>query len=208
MATPELDRLIVEHLADIDAAAKRLYALQGEIFEALGAAAEDWAGKNGWLGKFDYLNEEFWLAPADWRTPGTEEEDNVFQAWFQMELGAGDTDSSGKPEEDFFYLTRLCRVGSGEIGFRFKQDLITKGQWRRRFRDLAGRAENTAFVVDREPSFFLPVQLEGTKLAASLQEEAIEAALPPFEDILTRIIDAKPTFDAIIAAIKPRDEKE
>ncbi len=31
MASPELDRLIVEHLGDIDAAAKRLHALQGEV---------------------------------------------------------------------------------------------------------------------------------------------------------------------------------
>jgi hypothetical protein len=163
MASPELDKLIVEHLGDIDAAVKRLDALEKEIFGEIDAAAASWAEKKGWVGKFDYIADELWLAPPEWRTLG-EEDDEDFQARFQMELGTGDT-AEGRPEEDYFYITRLCRLGSGEIGFRFKQKIITKGQWRKRFKDLTRLAEKTAFVVDTEPSFFLPVRLEGTKLA-------------------------------------------
>ncbi|HEY1933475.1 MAG TPA: hypothetical protein VGG99_15795 [Acetobacteraceae bacterium] len=202
MAVSELDKLIVEHLADIDAAVKRLEALQAEVFGALDSAATDWARKNGWAGKFDYLESGLWFAPPEWRVSGTEEDEMKFQARFEMEVGAGDSQSY-KPEEDYFYLTRLCRAGSGQIGFRFKQELITKGQWKRRFKELTYLAEKTAFVADSVPSFFLPFQVEGAKLAESIQEEAVEMALTHFENTLTQIIEARSEFDAVVAAIKP-----
>jgi len=204
MAVPELDKLIVEHLADIDAAAKRLSALDFEIFHALDSVAKDWATKTGWSGNFDYMKTGLWLAPPEWRVPGTEKDEKKFQARIEMEVGAGDTQNC-EPEEDYFYLTRLCRAGSGEIGFRFKQELITKGQWRRRFKELTYLVAKTAFVADSEPSFFLPFQIEGAKLAESIQEEAIEAALTPFENTLAQIVEARSAFDAVIAAIKPTE---
>jgi hypothetical protein len=206
MAVPELDKLIVEHLADIDAAVKRLEALEAEVFGALDSAAKNWAEKNGWAGKFDYLESGLWFAPPEWRVPGTEEDEKKFQARFEMEVGAGDTQSF-KTEEDRFYLTRLCRAGSGEIGFRFKQELITKGQWRKRFKDLTYLVEKTAFVADSEQSFFLPFQVEGAKLAESMQEEAVEVALTPFENTLAQIVEARSAFDAVVATIKPTEDR-
>jgi hypothetical protein len=204
MAFPELDKLIVEHLADLDASAKRLHQLEKEVFGAIATSAEDWAKKEGWVGGYDYLEGVFWVAPPEWRTPDTEESKDIFQAWFQMGVGADDTENL-KPEEDYFNLTRLCRVGSGEIGFRFKQDLITRAKWKMRFRDLTDLVERTAFVADLEPSFFLPFQLEGSKLAETLREEAVEDSLAPFEKALAQIAEARSAFDIIIATIKPAE---
>jgi hypothetical protein len=56
MESPELDRLIVDHLVDIDAAAMRLTMVEREVFRALDVMAEEWAKKNGWEGGFDYLD--------------------------------------------------------------------------------------------------------------------------------------------------------
>jgi hypothetical protein len=52
MALPELDKLIVEHLADIDATAKRLWEIETQVFAAISAAANAWAKKEGWVGEF------------------------------------------------------------------------------------------------------------------------------------------------------------
>jgi len=60
-----------------------------------------------------------------------------------------------------------------------------------------------AFTLDTEPSFFLPLQIDGANLADSLKVESIDAALGPFEEALRQLIAAKPAFDKIIVAIKP-----
>jgi hypothetical protein len=201
MSSPELEKLLVEHLSDMDSAAKQITMLQIKVFRELGELVERWTTKTTWSGKFDYMEDELWLAPEDWRSPGTDKDEHRFQAWFQMEVGAGDTESE-KPEEDFFYLTRLCGQGTGQVGFRFRQDITTKGRWRKSFKDLAGSLSTTAFLVDAEPSFFLPVRLDSAELAGALLEQDIERALRPMDTVLEQLIAAKPAFDTIVAALK------
>jgi hypothetical protein len=94
--SPELDALILEHLSDIDAAAKRLNEVEERVFGAMDAAASEWAKEHGWAGVFEYRDNEMWLAPPDWRKPDTPEDEDRFSAWFQLELAPG-TPASSKP---------------------------------------------------------------------------------------------------------------
>jgi hypothetical protein len=200
MSTAEIDQLIVEHLADIDAAAKQLYDIEHRVFGAMGETASEWASKNGWFGRGDFVEEELWLAPADWRTPDAGTPDD-FLAKFYLDFGANDT-GEWKVEEDFFYLTRLCQKNTGKIGLRFYQDVTTQGRWRKMLKDCARCIEKTAFAVDNQPSFFLPVRIEAAELAAALKEGSFESVLQPFEAVLRHLGDAKPAFDSVLAAIK------
>lgn len=202
MPSPELDSLIISHLTDIDASVKRLRELQREVFEDLMNSARTWAAKEGWEGNYNYLEASCWLAPPDWRTPDTDPHKEDFLAWFEMELGAGDTDSE-KQDEDAFYLTRLCGAGNGLIGFRFKQEAVQKVLWKKRIKDVAPIISPTAFVIDSEPSFFLPFRLDATALANAVQQEEMESAFDPFSQALKQLAVAKPKFDQVLANIKP-----
>jgi hypothetical protein len=202
MSSPDLDGLIIDHLCDIDASVKRLVELQGEVFQAVMDEAAEWARKSGWAGKFDYLGEEgCWLAPPDWRVPGSMQEDDDFSAYFQMELGAGDTDNE-EPNEDHFYLTRLCGEGVGQIGFRFRQSVLTsKVKWKRCLKDQVELVTGkTAFLIDTEPSFFLAVKLDTKQLAFAVRDEDINVALDPFRKALEQLDASKKTFDKVLAA--------
>ena len=199
----EIDTLIVKHLADIDATAKRLHALESEIFSVIDKKATDWARQADWTGEFDYLGKVgLWLAPNDWKTPGINKTDIPSRAWFSLTWGAGDSGRPGTQGEDYFCLTRLCGVGSGEIGFRFvfRKDLISWKQWKSHLGSVTGLVEKTAFLPDSENSFFLPFRIEATKLAESLEEESLEEALGPFEAALAQLAEAKAAFDRLIAA--------
>lgn len=203
MASPDLDALIVEHLADIDAASKQLDVINRELFGVMGTIAFNWAKKNGWIGEFEYFEDGLWLAPPDWRVPGSSKAANEVRAWFDIELGAGDTGNL-EPEEDYFLTTRLCQVGLGQVGFRFKQDIIKKGAWNKTFKDQASTLSKTAFIADTTLSFFLPIRLDAVQLAQALRDKAPEDAMSPFKEALETLNTAKPQFDAIIKRVTPR----
>lgn len=205
MPSPELDGLIIDHLFDIDASVKRLVELQREIFQVMMDKTRDWAEKEDWLGSYDYIEGGCWVAPHNWRMPDAEpdrEPDREdFKAFFEMELGAGDTEE-GKPDEDHFYLTRLCGAGSGQIGFRFMQRMMRKVAWKNRLRDQAPTISRTAFLTDIVPSFFLPFRVDATELAAAARQEEIEDALTPFVRALQQLVDSKLAFDKVLATMK------
>ncbi len=58
---------------------------------------------------------------------------------------------------------------------------------------------------EREGSFFLPVRVDQSVLAQAVAEESPELALTPFTDALQVCLDAKPVFDALLAATTGMD---
>ncbi len=116
MSSPELDALIVEHLADLDRAAEGIEDIETRIFTAFGARAGVWAKSQGWSSDFDYPeggwdNWVNWLAPAEWRTTDTAVEGEKFDGKFQFD---GVT-----ARKDRFVLTSLCGAGVDHLGFWF-----------------------------------------------------------------------------------------
>ncbi|KIC55979.1 hypothetical protein RM53_14185 [Brevundimonas nasdae] len=81
MSSPELDRLIVEHIVDLDSAATRTGPIEQRIWAAHAEALEDWSHANGWVGDFD-IEKDLTAGAAHW------EVDERKQAWFGMVLSA------------------------------------------------------------------------------------------------------------------------
>ena len=207
MSSPELDGLIVEHLADLDRTAARISGIETVVFTAMGEKAETWAKKYGWVSDFDYPEGGWfgwgaWVAPPDWRTADTLPTAKKFDGNFYLSCGAGDTED-GKDGEDRFFLTRLCRVGAGQIGLRFdRPDFVKPKQWKQAVPRLAELVRHTRFVLDENPSFFLPVTIEAAALAQALRDEDIGAALAPFEVALEALVAAKPAFDQVLQLLR------
>ena len=198
MSTPEVDALIVENLADLDAAVKHLTRIEGEVFSAIDKLVTRWAKDNGWKSNFNYLEEEAWIAHSSWISK--DGEDDEFQARLWLDVGIGDT-QEGEPNEDWYYLTRLCGAGVGQIGFRFSQEILKASKYKKMVKDVARLAQATAFTAEEKGSFYMPIKLDITTLAAAIRNEAIGDALGPVRQALDNVASAKPAFDKIIATL-------
>jgi hypothetical protein len=201
MSSPELDQLLIEHLSDIDAATKQMHSLQSRVFQAVGEVAQEWADAERWVGKFDYIQHGLWLAPEAWRAPDSDLKKDEFEAFFEMDVGEGDTHGD-QPNEDVFYLTRLCGRGGGMICLRFKQRIAGRLRWRKSFQENSKILSATGFLADSGPSFFLPVQIDSTALARALLDDDIESAMAPFKAALEHLKESRPLFDTIIRSLK------
>jgi hypothetical protein len=201
VSSPELDALIVEHLADLDRAAEGIADIEKRIFTAFGARAGAWAKSQGWSSDFDYPeggwdNWVNWLAPAEWRTTDTAVEDEKFDGKFQFD---GVT-----ARKDRFVLTSLCGAGVDHLGFWFvRPEFIRVRKWKQAFPRLAELVKNTGFVwQDDELCFFRPVTIQPANLAQALLEEDIDAALGPFDAALESLLHARPAFDEVLRSLR------
>ncbi|MBH0619287.1 hypothetical protein I3A86_24605, partial [Salmonella enterica] len=108
----------------------------------------------------------------------------------------------GEPNGDWYYLTRLCGAGVGQIGFRFSQEILKASKYKRMVKDVARFAQATAFTAEEKGSFYMPIKLDAALLAAAIRDESIDDALGPVRQALDNVTAAKPAFDAIIKKLK------
>lgn len=211
MSSPDLDALIVEHLADLDQVGARINAIEAEVFTAMGDRAKGWAERNGWRGNFEYSAEggwdqwKLWIASPDWRTVDTIIEDDEFDIWLELSVGNGDTDSRAIGE-DWFHLTRLCQAGAGQIGFWLGHtSLVKPRKWKQILPEIRGMLSDPAFTIitiQNEASFYLPFKIPQHALAAALRDEDPDAALDPFEGAFETLLRAKPQFDRVLQYLR------
>jgi hypothetical protein len=206
MSRPELDSLIVQHLADLDRTTLRIAQLQGELFEAMKRAVERWCEENGWRADFSYDQgghwpDEPWLAPLEWRTAGSDDEGD-FDAWFQLDVGEKDTEAWVEGE-DFWFITRLCRAGVGQTGFRFKTGLKKGRAWKQAFARIEPLVKETSFHADSTPSLFLPFALDPVALSRAIEQENLDLALGPLMDALRELARTKAAFTEAIRRLRP-----
>ena len=211
MIQPDLDSLIIKHLVDIDRTAMRLNVIEEELFAAMAEMAEDWAEKASWAGDCSYHRGggwdgwDFWIAPSEWRTRGPPEHSDEFDAWFALDVGAGDTEE-GLEGEDWFYVTRLCGIGFGKVGLRFVPDGVAKRrQWKQSFGHVGQMVAGTPFEADARPSLFLPIKLNQLALVEALKDEDLAAALDPFKETLNALLAAKSAFDQVVQFLRSRE---
>jgi predicted RNase H-like HicB family nuclease len=202
-----MDALIVRHLSDIDTAAKRLsYSLEAQVGKAIDGIVEAWAEKNGWNGTFEWDQNELSVVPPEWKYRENGADEDSRSAWFYLYAGQGD-DFDSTNDLDYFWLTRLCGSGRGELGFWWeyeKGSIAPKGRkWKQFVRPYIERARETGFTYDEESGlFFIPVRVEPEFLAQAIENESIEDALQPIEMALEACIAAKPVFDEILDAAR------
>jgi hypothetical protein len=204
MAQPELDRLIINNLADLDAAAKHVQnELEPAIDAALDSVLEPLIRKAGWAGAAD-RNKKTWLVHDDWRKQG----DHVGSD-FECQFDYAER-SKSEAEYDFFWLTKLLGIGFQNVGLRWKRnDVKNKKQWKSAVGQqpaIIAQLRARGFEYEQaEASFFLPVRIDQRELAQAVADESPGLALTPFNDALKTCVDAKPHFDALLKTIGSLD---
>jgi hypothetical protein len=202
-ATNELDALIVSNLGDLDAAAHRLqFEIQTHVASAMEQLATEWLAKNEWKGVCDWSGEGIWVAPADW-----ESGEDGWLAKFYLDYGEGDTGGI-KPEEDIFWLTRLCHKSRGQCGFRWYNDdglAMTRPQWKAFLKTNSKVTEDISkkgFAAENTGYFFKTFEVDSEKLAASIKTGDIQDALTPMQKVLDLLAESKSAFDDLLKLAK------
>lgn len=199
MSQPELDRLILKNLADLDAAAQHVTnELQSAVARAMDQIVEKFLRDREWAGLADWSEKGIWLASEDWRKQGDHTGDD-YQCQFVLDESLGQGEA-----KDTFWLTQLLSIGDRALGLRWSRNDVKRNQWR----NLVGQqqaiiAKLRALGFDyeeREGSFFLPVRVDQSALAQAAGDESLDLALTPLSDGLQVCINAKPDFDALLAA--------
>jgi len=196
----ELDRLIIEHIADLDEGAKRLQLLQTKVAEAIDTLVQDWAEDKGWIAGDGTWNDDgdAGVCPPSWRPDG-----ETWLAWFNLEY-AGSDDGDWSEEKDYYWLTRLCGEGRGQVGFRFYQEEFGKTPWKKFLSQKAEVVSGTRFVMDDLPSLFLPFKIDKQTLAGAVENETIRDALAPMTEALDHIQSNWALFDQLREEMRGR----
>ncbi|GAW41164.1 hypothetical protein SH203_01567 [Brevundimonas sp. SH203] len=188
MSSPELDRLIVEHIADLDSAATRIDLIEERIWKAHAEALEDWSRAMGWGGDFD-IEDDLIAAPAHW------EVDESKQAWFEIDFG---------PEDDelglHFNLMRLTGAG-GRVCLRFGYNGLRK-PWKAAARQHAEALQQFGFVMTPYADFYTDCTPVFTNMIEAVESGDFSPATDPLRAALDRAKAAEPTFTAILKQLK------
>jgi hypothetical protein len=207
MAQPELDRLLINNIADLDAAAQHIInELMPDVGKALDELADAFMRKSGWAGKADWSNEGLWLAPEDWRKQGISKrkaDSDDFIAYF------GFANRGEEEPKEVYWLTQILGIGDRDLGLRWCRNDVKTKQWRKAVGQQTSvieplRARGFEYQ-ESEGSFFLPIHVDQAALAQAVGDESPELALAPFTNVLQSCADAKPDFDALLAATKEMD---
>ncbi|AKI02675.1 hypothetical protein IMCC20628_03995 [Hoeflea sp. IMCC20628] len=199
-STEQLDKMLIEHLADLDDGARRLDILQDKIAEAIDDLVKEWTTAKGWK-TGDETWKDDWGATVALPRWYTEEEN--WLAWFALDFASGDDGESGE-EKDYFWLTRLCGEGRGKMGFRFVQTEFGRAPWKKFLKEIADRFADTQFILDDVPSFFLPLKVDKDLLAKGAAEEDFTEALQPITEALDYICKVSPRFEQIRREMQER----
>lgn len=196
MFSNELDKLLILNIGDLDEGARRFELLQKRVAREIEALVQEWAMRQGWRSSQTWEDErDVAIAPAHWVTEDT------WGAWFGFWYRSGDT-GEWSDGHDYFWMTRLCAEGRGEIGFRFYQEEFPKTAWKKFLQAHAAGFADTRFVFDDEPSLFLPVRVDKETLAKGAEEENFTEALRPLSDALDYIQSIIDRFETLLATMR------
>jgi hypothetical protein len=187
---PELDKLIIDNIADLDATAKRIDALVGEFWGEVSGHLQSWAKENGWLASQD--PDDPWVAPPEWF-----QGDDDYFAWFSVSWGPGDS-GDAKEGEAYFDLSRFAGVGGGKLCVWLGFDGVKRSVWKPLFREAASQSKAGGFSFDEVDGLYLDCTPPPGSLVTAVAEDDYAAAFEP----LNRALDAAhanwPLFDKLL----------
>ncbi len=196
MFSNELDKLLILNIGDLDEGARRFELLQHRVAGAVDTLIHEWAAEHGWRSTHTWQAEkDAAVAPAHWVTG------DAWRAWFSFWYRSGDT-GEWSDGHDYFWMTRLCAEGRGEMGFRFYQDEFPKTAWKKFLQTHASDFADTRFVFDDEPSLFLPLKVNKETLANGAEEESFTEALRPVKEALDYVHSIIERFEALLTVMR------
>lgn len=203
---PKIAALLIRNLREIDAAARHISAsLEPMIDNAINATIENWADDAGWVGEYqwDDDNANLWLAPATWRIPDGRNDETYF--WFCLYTPDGD-DFDFKDNRDYFRITRLLNQGTCKLGFVFEGKTSHFGglpKWKTFLQSNAEIFQKLGFTYQRKSgTYFRPVALDAEEAAKAIEAEAIDDVMAPLTKILDEIKKVQPELSAMLARAK------
>ncbi|SCX31388.1 hypothetical protein DSM25558_5201 [Agrobacterium sp. DSM 25558] len=196
MFSNELEKMLILHIADLDEGVRRMKLLQLRLAGVIDEIFEGWAAENGWLSEHSWHEDgACTLLPPEWQ-----DGDGSSLGFFALEYGAGD-DEIGI-EHDHFWITRLCAEGRGSVGLRFFQNKFGKTTWKKLLVNETSMFAGTRFIIDDEPSIYLPIQIDKEVLANAAEEESFETALTPvFSNAFNHMLGLRNRFDELLSDI-------
>jgi hypothetical protein len=193
MNTYQLDKLIVEHLTDLDVTAKRIEAIEKRIWHSMGDAIKKWLKANQWDGEYD-VDDDFWVAPKSWVI------DNAWEARFRIYYGPGDKEG---PEErlPYWILSRMCGISGGQLCLWFDHKVGIKA-WTPVAKSEMERIKDAGFFTGDKLTFYTPCTLDVAHVARAIVDDAIDDVMDTVTEALDRAKRAKLLFDQLLKKAK------
>lgn len=189
MDTSQLDRLIVEHLSDLDSAAGEIDRIEDRIWTAMSERMEEFASSMGWGGQYE-IEDELSVHPPEWTADGAR------LAWFELGYGPADDESALN-----FNLARLCGVNGGQMclwllhgGRRTPWKTVAKAQ--------AASVADLGFSMTDYANFHVDCTPSQAEMAQALSDDDFEQALQPLVQALARLPASVPAFTAMLQQAK------
>lgn len=196
----DLDQSLLRNLADLDLIAARIDSLEGKIFREIYSFCREWCSARGWDGNFDWDGDNLWFAPPQWQLPS--ERGSGADAWFQLSAGHGDEEDATKGD-DYWWLTRLCRIGSGQLVFRFVQDRRAKREWKGILREAVRQGEFSDWQLDDEPTLCTSCEISAEKLTEALDEDDLGVAVDGLTHKFGLMDKSVKRLDSLLGPRKP-----
>lgn len=194
MDTATLDRQLLTNLADMDAATNRLWSIEQRLSDEMNALRLEWCRENGWVFDEEYfqVDADFHLGLPEWRL---EKED--WNCWFELAEEYGKP-GYGEIDQNSFWITKICKVGSGCFGLRFMQEKFDKVEWKAYIKEKGEMIAGTRFRIDDAPSVFVPFVLNASDIVAALERDDFEECLQPLRDTFDHLRQHVGLFESLM----------
>jgi hypothetical protein len=196
--------VIIRNLRLLDEAATYAeYQIAAKLFGKIDQLGIEWQERNKWLGRFNYMKDDWWTAPPDWTT----DRETLSKAFAYFIFGGAPDDDLGEsPNTAHLYLTRLCGV-KNPMRLSFKVYLpylkIRKRDWTQFLIKRAEPFEKKDFKLDPdEGHLYFPFAVDPEKLIQALNTDSLDELFEPFGGCLATISEMKPMFDKLLADAK------
>lgn len=192
----ELDALI--SWSDLDAVGFRQDEIETELAGQIITATSDWAAAHGWVAVVGATFDNLWLSPPEWATStGKRPGADAFFIFQYLDTEVAD--------QDWWSLTGLIGASAAQWGFRARQTRRPKREWDGLIRQPEVIARMPGFRLDDTPAFFLPVTLQRSALAGSLESQTFDDFLRSYLDALDALPDAVKVLDSLLGPRRAAD---
>jgi hypothetical protein len=205
MSTEAIDALIVRNLLDLERARERLQNhIQIDVGAQIDNIIDEWVKeKNEWFAELDFNADKYRFAPETWRVPGSDRGEDKFRALFKV--GCGEAGQINGQWDNEFWLTQLCGLGPGPVGFRWKceeAEVGTNKTGLKKFLNECGIVQEFKSLgfefEEKSGTFFRPFLIDKEVLAAAIEGNNLEDAFEPMRTALSAVEKSWKKFDNLI----------
>lgn len=202
MSDPAAGAVIVTHIDELEAALRYAHAtMQPMLAKALAGIMDDKRRALKWAGETPAdLDETLWLAPEDWRMPGTDEDDDFY---LSFSLTTAPCIDGHEPET---WIGTVAGFAGAGLRLSFGTDALGQRAWKALLRaqgPLVDELIGKGFLCDpRTGELALLIHVNRGALAAGFEDDALETALEPVGAAIDRIGAVRPVLDRLVEAIK------